>query len=211
MITDIAWDFDGTLCDSYPHVTISFQRALENMGIHEREEEVHARVITTIPEAVSHYQAVYNVDGKELQSRFNTYNMKTDYAHVVPFFHVKDALEKVIAMGGRNHIYTHRSKASTWEYITHYSLEHYFTLAITSDDGFPRKPDPSALLALIERAHVKPEELMMVGDRPIDIDAAFGAHASSCFFNSNHLPIPAHATYRVESYFQFITLLERIM
>jgi phosphoglycolate phosphatase-like HAD superfamily hydrolase len=32
MITDVAWDFDGTLCDSYPFILNNFRTALSEVG-----------------------------------------------------------------------------------------------------------------------------------------------------------------------------------
>lgn len=50
---------------------------------------------------------------------------------------------------------------------------------ISHDDGFPRKPDPSAFLTLIERHHLPREETLTIGDRELDILAAQAAGVSA--------------------------------
>ncbi len=211
MISDIAWDFDGTLCDSYPHITHSFLNALKECGIRPSVQEVRSQVVTTVPEAIAYFQEKYHADPLFLASAFKKYNEMPDFERVTPFPDVERALCTVMQKGGRNHLYTHRSGASTLAYLDHFHLTGYFTLLFTSDKGFPRKPDPSALLALMARGKIKPEEMMMVGDRPIDIEAAYNAHAFGCFFNSNHLPVPEHAFWSVDTYAQFILLLNEAM
>ncbi len=46
----------------------------------------------------------------------------------------------------------------------------YFLEVIGGDDPYPRKPDPSSLRVLIERAGVSAEETMIIGDSPIDVE-----------------------------------------
>ncbi|MDD7202214.1 MAG: HAD hydrolase-like protein [Sphaerochaetaceae bacterium] len=211
MITDIAWDFDGTLCDSYPLITYSFQMALEKVGVHVSTQEVRKWVTITVPEAAAHFHQLYDFDLPGMMQLFRQRNEQIDYERVIPFPGVDKALEQVIAYGGRNHLYTHRLSTSVLQYLEHYGLRKYFTIELTADKGFPRKPDPTALLTLMGKGNIKAEHLLMVGDRPIDIDAAFNAHAASCFFNSNHLPRPIHATYAVDTYPEFCVLLGRLM
>ena len=61
--------------------------------------------------------------------------------------------------------------------------EELFEDAVLRTDGFPDKPAPDALLALMERNGLKPEECAMVGDRDIDIDAGHNAGMSGVMFD----------------------------
>lgn len=54
---------------------------------------------------------------------------------------------------------------------------------VTRTDGFPDKPAPDALLAMMARNGVRPEEAAMVGDRDIDIDAGHNAGMSGILFD----------------------------
>ncbi len=46
----------------------------------------------------------------------------------------------------------------------------YFLEVIGGDAPYPRKPDPSSLKVLIARARVSPEETMIIGDSPVDVE-----------------------------------------
>jgi len=55
-----------------------------------------------------------------------------------------------------------------------------FDDVIGGDGPFPRKPDPAALVALIERADATPVRALMIGDSRIDYETARGASARCC-------------------------------
>lgn len=211
MITHVAWDFDGTLMDSYPFIITSFQESLSELGLKRPYEEVSNKVRVTVPDAARFYAGTYHIDYDRLLALFAEKNKRMDFALVTPFPHVEDALKGVISHGGRNHLYTHRQKVSAERYLDHYGLLGYFTEEISSEDPYPRKPAPDALLGLKGKLGCRKDELMMVGDRPIDIDAAYNAGCISCFYDSNKLGIPLHATYHVDDYTEFEALLQRIM
>ena len=40
MFTDIIWDFDGTLFDTYPPMTEAFKRALNDLGYDDDEKHI---------------------------------------------------------------------------------------------------------------------------------------------------------------------------
>lgn len=46
----------------------------------------------------------------------------------------------------------------------------YFTQIVAGDSRFPKKPDPAAVLSLMEAGHVVPAEVLLVGDSRIDIE-----------------------------------------
>ena len=70
--------------------------------------------------------------------------------------------------------------------MTHRMAE-LVTDIISHDDGFPRKPDPSAFLTLIERHHLPRDESLAVGDRDIDILAAHAAGLSAAQFGTGSI------------------------
>jgi phosphoglycolate phosphatase-like HAD superfamily hydrolase len=56
--------------------------------------------------------------------------------------------------------------------------------AVTHDDGYPRKPDPAAFVAALERHALPREGTMTVGDRDIDILAGQAAGVVTCLFGA---------------------------
>ncbi len=57
----------------------------------------------------------------------------------------------------------------------HFELDRCLSWVLGEDDVGARKPDPTLLLTLCERAQVAPADALMVGDSHIDIDAAHAA------------------------------------
>ena len=76
----------------------------------------------------------------------------------------------------------------------------YFTEVVTALDGFPRKPDPAAILYLLEKYHLSPAASFYVGDRSLDVEAANNAGIGSILFLDPSSPISAtgHETYVVK-------------
>jgi phosphoglycolate phosphatase-like HAD superfamily hydrolase len=61
-------------------------------------------------------------------------------------------------------------------------LADYFAGYITSNDDYPRKPDPAAFEAIIKLHNLNKEESIAVGDRDIDILAGQAAGVFTCLF-----------------------------
>ncbi len=87
--------------------------------------------------------------------------------------------------GGLNLIVTHRRRAGLDRLLTTHQMADLFNDIISHDDGYPRKPDPSAFLTLIERHHLPRDESLAVGDRDIDILAAHAAGLSAAKFGTS--------------------------
>jgi phosphoglycolate phosphatase len=51
---------------------------------------------------------------------------------------------------------------------------------IGGDTAFGRKPDPAALLHLAQSTGVEPDRTLMVGDSPVDLQAARNAGTRIC-------------------------------
>jgi len=209
MHTDFAWDFDGTLCDSYPHILRCFRQTLEEAGIHDSDEHILSHITVTVGKAITYYQEHFGAP-KEMYRRFHELDEEPDWQHVTPFPGVLETLQEVRDKGGRNLLYTHRHQ-SVMRYLDHYGMTPLFSSFVTGEDHCAPKPAPDGLRLLMERAKSAAENLVMVGDRSIDIDAAWNAGAKSCFFNSNGQEIPQHATWHVQDYRELRALLDKIM
>ena len=88
--------------------------------------------------------------------------------------------------GGLNLVATHRDRASA-ENLFH-ALGVQVDDLVCAPDGFARKPDPQMNLVLMERHGLDPSEVIAVGDRPIDIDAARAAGIEGFLLSSEPYP-----------------------
>lgn len=203
--TDVAWDFDGTLFDSYPRILDAFQAALADYGIIEPDEHVLRHITVSIGQAAEYYRKTYQVEG-DLFGSYQTHSADLRFDLVKPFAGSREVLEHIVRSGRRNHLYTHRGE-STYAYLDYYGFTRYFSEIITAQNAFPSKPDPSALQYVIHTYSVGQLRLLMVGDRVIDLLAAKNAGQDACFYNSNHLDIPDCADYVIGEISEVLKLL----
>ena len=55
-------------------------------------------------------------------------------------------------------------------------VDDLFDLKTSSSDAEDSKPDPDIVQAAVRKIGYKPDELVMIGDTPYDVEAALGAH-----------------------------------
>jgi phosphoglycolate phosphatase-like HAD superfamily hydrolase len=189
--TDIVWDFDGTLFNSYPFMRDCFKKALGDFGITDSDKAVMEHITVTLYKAALYYHE--NCGAPEpgvLLNRYTEYENSPNTEAVRPFPGIVEILQYITSEGGRNHLLTLRNRLSLY-YLEYFGIEKYFSEKITREDDYPRKPDPGALIHIIKKYNIKAVQLLMIGDRSLDIEAGKNAGAVSCFFNTNDLEIPA--------------------
>ena len=67
-----------------------------------------------------------------------------------------------------------------------YGLDGWVTAAVCPQQGFPRKPAPDMLLHLTERYHLPPDKCLMIGDRPLDVQAGRRAGMLACLVDGEN-------------------------
>jgi HAD superfamily hydrolase (TIGR01549 family) len=95
-----------------------------------------------------------------------------------PVAGIPETLEALHAYGIKHYVATHRDLQCR-ELLEKAGLLKYFSGFVTQEDGLPRKPAPDMLLHLMRKHGLKPEECMMVGDRPLDTEAGMAARVLS--------------------------------
>lgn len=198
MFSNIVWDFDGTLFDTYPAVADVFIRVLSSYGFSEERSEILRYLHLSLGETYSHFSEKYSLDMWEFREKFVTEEEKMDTSGSIPFPGAELLLEKVIAKKGMNLIYTNRGN-SIYRFLDLHGYSGYFTEIITREDGFGKKPEPQCLIYFMEKYNLPRESMLMVGDRELDVLAARNAGISSCYFNSHNIPIETDADIYIEN------------
>lgn len=98
---------------------------------------------------------------------------------------VCELLEAARAKGVRCYIYTHSGR-EVEGYLERMGVREDFLDLMTGEEKFPRKPDPTALLALCARNQLEVSESLMVGDRDIDIAVAHNAGMAGCLYDPDN-------------------------
>lgn len=181
-IRHLFWDFDGTLYDSYPNVCDALRLTLEDL----RHPELYNAAAALRLVKTSVYNAATTL---AVQGQFDVHTLLRVFEHhhaaepaFPPYAGLADCLQTLHAHGVRHYLYTHRDERAI-EQLKQDGLWHLFTDAVIRTDGFPDKPAPDALLALMARNGVNAAEAAMVGDRDIDIGAGHNAGMQGILFD----------------------------
>lgn len=166
---EVFWDFDGTLFDSYPLTVQAAQKILHAHQIDIPDEQLHDRMMTTVYSALR--QIMQENHASFPLEEFNNAFHQIDPACFPLYPHVKEVLQLTVDQGGHNYLLTHRDHSAI-EALEKKQIVSLFTDYITSESGYPRKPDPSGLLAMMQKYDLSAEDVIVIGDRELEIELA---------------------------------------
>ncbi len=178
----LLWDFDGTLFDTYPPLIRAVARALAEVELSEPDAVISDLLADTLSVCITTLADRHKLDPAAFEERVNYYWGQTTPQDNPPFPGVILACQRVLAAGGRNYIITHRGRGSLMALLDWYRVGGLFADFLTRDDGYPRKPDPAAFNAMIERHKLRRDEVLVVGDRKLDVLAGQAAGVHTCLF-----------------------------
>lgn len=183
------WDFDGTLVNTYPGMVQAFGDSLIACGVNDfeiDEEEIYRTMRQhSLGRAYQRFTAEFQVDRDRLTKIYEQLAAPL-LAQTAAFVGAADLLAAVTAAGGRNFLLTHRDHRAL-DRLAALDLAQYFSGAVTKDDDYPRKPDPTSLLALCRQYAVDKRTAIMIGDRNLDVAAGHRAGMAGALFDPEHL------------------------
>lgn len=165
------WDFDGTLADTYPMMIATMEEAAALHGIHPGREAIASLLAIDSRTCCRVLQAQTGVDGDRLRRDFCAMQDIDRDCPLMPG--VAQVLRQTHAAGIRHYLLTNRSTRCC-DYLQRNGLLTVFSGWVTEDDGFPPKPDPTGMRALLARFGLNPHRTVMIGDRDLDMAAAAG-------------------------------------
>ena len=198
--TDFFWDFDGTLFDTYPRVNRAIQNALKDVGVQAEMDEIAILSKVTVRHAL---ETLAPGRAVEAQARYRVHEAEEGYDSMRPYPGVLRLLQSICEHGGRNYLYTHRDHSGI-DALAHYGLSPYFADAVTSENGFPLKPAPDALLYLMKKHGLEPARCVMLGDRDIDLGSGKNAGMACALFDPEHYYDAYETPYRYTSMFDLM-------
>ena len=170
----VIWDLDGTLFDSYGVIVESLCLTLQEQGIIIPMEEIHHYAIAfSIRSLFDKVSKERGVPAEGLQQRYSQIS-GNKYLDIQPMPNAIETLSALNERGIENYVFTHRGKTTT-PVLENLKMCSFFKAVITSQSGFARKPDPEAILYLLEKYDLDPDNTYYVGDRSIDMACAVNA------------------------------------
>lgn len=171
-VEGIVFDLDGTLIDSINAYFEVFRDAVAHVGIIVNREDVLDPMVTG--SLIWDRAVPFGISNREEKIAKCMSVIPQIFAEAIKKVKVFPGVESVLrTLLGRNlklGLVTN-SRRPALHPIEEQKITHYFESIITSEDGFPQKPSPLALLECLRRLSVKPRNALSIGDSPLDIRA----------------------------------------
>jgi HAD superfamily hydrolase (TIGR01509 family) len=190
MLRAVIWDFDGTICDTYPAIARAVNTALARFGAEATITRIVDLASISLDRCIRTLAEDFALPYDQLAAAFTETYQHVQPTDQPPFPGVRDLCQRLTRAGIHNFIVTHRRHASLHVLLTTYDLRSWFTHIIAADDAFPRKPAPDAMLHLLTTYGIAPSEALVIGDRDLDIRAGQAAGIPTCLFRAS-IPDPA--------------------
>ena len=183
MIKLIILDFDGTLGDTRGNIVLTMRQTLAQLGLPERDEETIAATIG-LPLEKGFEQLFPGIDAEGVALCAKTYRtiFEKNRKFLVPklFPHVKETLAALQEAGYVLTIASSRSYGSLKEFLREMDIEPYISYVLGANSVTHAKPHPEPVLKTMADLGYGPDETLVVGDMPVDVQMGAGAGARTC-------------------------------
>lgn len=176
------WDFDGTLYDTYGRVTRAAVKGMQDLGIAVSFEAAFPQCKRTLDHCARVFAVPRGFSVDEFMAAYRRHAEEEGDESIRPYAGVRELLSAVVRAGGKNYLYTHRDHVAL-DRLRMDGLDGFFTDAVTSEMGFPRKPAPDALKHLVQKYGLALADCVMLGDRDIDLDSGKNAGMACALFD----------------------------
>lgn len=188
------FDLDGTLIDSKLDLILSVNATREEFGLTRLPEERISGFIgdgarTLIERALEEDANKDRVE--EALWFFIRYYSEHALDHTTTYPGVVEGLDRLSSDGNVLTILTNKPARVSREILERMNLAKHFRVIYGGNSFETKKPGPEGLLRTLEEFSANPEETLLVGDSPVDIETARNAGVWACGvtygFNSHRL------------------------
>jgi HAD superfamily hydrolase (TIGR01549 family) len=173
-IKGVIFDLDGTLIDSYQAIYLSFRYAYEKMGLPPLTYE-DARKVVGLGLTITFNDLLGKDRTPEALQWFRKRYDEVFSQHTYFLPGAQDLIAELQRRNLKQAIATNKLGRFSRAIIRHFSMENFFVAILGDEDVALNKPDPEMLLSAIEKMALLKDEVVMVGDSLIDIEAAKNA------------------------------------
>jgi phosphoglycolate phosphatase len=177
----IAFDLDGTLVDSRRDLADSANQLIVELGGQPLTEEQIGRMVGE--GAALLVRRALQASGRGERAHALERFLEIYDERLLNHTRVYDGVADVVhRMHGRARlaVLTNKPTKPTERILAGLGLREAFAEVIGGDGLHPRKPDPAGLHALMATAQTSPDETLLVGDSPIDLETAKRAGVNCC-------------------------------
>jgi pyrophosphatase PpaX len=167
----VLFDLDGTLLDTAGLIVRSYQHTFQGcLGCEVDEARILANLGLTLPAHLGLYAT--DPDGLErMISVYRTFNL-THHDELARLFPgVRETLQALAGCGVKLAVVSSKSRGGVQRGLDLFGLAPYFQTVVALEDTARHKPDPAPVVLAVERLGLRPEQALMVGDSPADLEA----------------------------------------
>jgi len=176
----IAWDFDGTLVDSRPLIETGMAHALDALGQPRSVMETWLlQVGLPVEVGIRNTFGHLGLDHDTILKAYRSFGHVEHETLLQPFEGIPELLAELRSRGVRMGLATSKRTVPLLRQVALMGWEGLFDPIITPDDVTHGKPHPETLERMQALTGLGPEELLMVGDTPFDLDMARAAGVPS--------------------------------
>ena len=183
MVKLIILDFDGTLGDTRANIILTMSQALARRGYPVASEEAIAATIGLRLENCVE-QLVPGISKADALECARTYRelFEVNRKLLVPklFPQVKETLARLKQQGFVLTVASSRSSGSLNEFLEEMGVADCISYVLGANNVAHAKPHPEPVLKTLAELGFTPEETLVVGDMPVDIQMGQGAGARTC-------------------------------
>ena len=171
----IIYDLDGTLVDTLEDITQAANHMLRQLQAPRlSSHEIRRFIGSGVQELVR--RCLKTDDPQRIEQGIMMY--RTYYAlHMLDSSALYPGAQEVLDYFRPRHqaVITNKPNPYSRQILTALGVANYFLEIVAGDSMYPRKPDPTATLAIMKCQGIRPEDTLLVGDSPIDIETGRNA------------------------------------
>lgn len=173
------WDLDGTLIDSLEDIGDSMNRVLQQEKLPPHGMDAYRLFIGDGIETLVSRSVPETHRGEETLNRLIGVMRQTYLRHMMdktaPYPGIPEVLHELTARGLKQAVLSNKPDLPTQQIIVGCFANHGFHLVTGALADVPKKPDPTAALAIAEKLSIPPEAFLYFGDTPTDMKTAVAA------------------------------------
>lgn len=177
-IKAIVFDSDGTLLDTRQLILRGYKTVLERHDLEHlaTDHYIRQRLGKPVPETYEQIVAGHDIPLSIDELAAEHDSVQNELTHLIePYPHTEQLLRAWKAMGIKLCLFTSGKRMMVdrnFRAAGISDVDDLFDAMVTADEQLARKPEPDAIVELLHRVSVAPEDAVVVGDHAYDIIAA---------------------------------------
>jgi HAD superfamily hydrolase (TIGR01509 family) len=197
----IIWDFDGTLADTRPIIEAGMIHTLEVLGLDPGVKEAWLECVgLPVEEGVARTFGPLGVAPEQVLQAYRSFKHTEHDFLLKGFKGMHELLDELRGLGIPMAIASSKRGEPLRRQLKVLGWEGYFDPMVTPDEVQAAKPDPESLRLCLAAHGLRPEEAVMVGDTPFDLDMAQRAGVPSVAVGHGFSNEEAMAAYGPRAY-----------